>query len=217
MIVSIIIPVSNSMPHLVNTVESILKNTKYPFEIIFVESESTDGTKEYTDYLAKTNKKIKVYHTKKEGLVKAFNYGMKQTKNDVYLTHDDCIVPNLYKRDWLTSLVNASKGKNVAMSTTILAGGISDENYFKGFKWIGTWSMFIKRETLDKIGYLDENMCPGDDIDFCFRIYKAGLKIAICDFWIEHHRKSEHVENRTEYDKLVKKMGEYFRKKHNIR
>lgn len=41
--------------------------------------------------------------------------------------------------------------------------------------------VYIKREVLDKVGYLDEqfNQFGGDDLDYCIRVQKAGYKLAV--------------------------------------
>jgi len=60
----------------------------------------------------------------------------------------------------------------------------------------------------------DEHMGPGDDIEVCYRAFKAGLKFAVFPFWVQHHRLTEHgsVDN----PEIIKQKSDYFRKKHNI-
>lgn len=213
--VSIILPCYNSGEHLKYAIESIINNTKHPYELILVESESTDGTDKVCDEFAKRDN-IRVFHTKKEGITKAINFAIDQTDNDVYLTQDDVILPNLYGRDWLETLVNFSKQENCGVVTTINAGGVSGREYLNGFRWVGTWSLYIPRKTINKIGKLDELFSPGpgDDVDYSYRIVKAGLEIIQANFWVDHHRMTE---NFNDQPILCMRGAKKFREKHNIK
>ena len=71
--VTILLLARNSLPYIIYTIDSILNHTKTVYNILIVESESTDGTGEYLDWLASSNNNIEVLHTKKEGVIKAFN------------------------------------------------------------------------------------------------------------------------------------------------
>lgn len=214
--VTIILPCHNSGEHLFPAISSILQNTKYPFKLFLIESESTDKTADICDiYQQAFPDKIKVFHTKKEGLVKAINFGISQCDTDVYLTQDDVILPKLYQRDWLSELVKA-KGEGIGLISTIAGGGISGEDYINGMRWIGTWSMYIPRETINKVGLFDEDLGPGDDIDYCYRVYLLGLKIAIANFWVDHHRLTEHMVSNGDSEKLIKLMANKFRKKWSL-
>jgi GT2 family glycosyltransferase len=212
--VSVIIPVHNSMPHLKACIEALYSSTNYPFRLILIESESTDGTKEYCDSVALLYKNVEVYHTKKEGLTKALNFGIKMAGDDVYITQDDVIHFRLYGVDWLYELYTASQLEGIDFVTGLAGGGISGKEYLEGFKWIGTWNLFLPRKTINKLGLFDENLGPGDDIDYCYRAFKAGLKFSVFPFWVQHHRLTEHgsVDN----PEIIKQKAEYFRKKHNI-
>lgn len=217
--VVIILPCRNSGIHLRPAIHSILSNTEYNnWKLYLIESESTDGTAELCDEFQKLYaNKIKVFHTKKEGITKAINFGIRQTTNeDIYLTQDDVIIPKLYGRDWLTILNGISKGVNVGAVTTINGGGISGQDYIEGFKWTGTWSLYIPRKTIESIGLLDENFSPGpgDDIDYSFRIFNQGLIIPEANFWVDHHRQTENFNDNIEFEKI--RNAGYFRKKHNF-
>jgi GT2 family glycosyltransferase len=211
--VAIILPCHNSGKYIQIAIDALINRTQYPFKLILIESESTDGTAEVCDFYADTNKDIIVYHTKKEGLVKAINYGIQMAEDlDVYLMQDDIIVPRLFERDWLAELVKASKEKDCGIVVTLNAGGISGPDYINGLFWAGTWSTFIPRSTINKIGLFDENFSPGcgDDIDYSYRIYKDGLRLYMTDFWVEHHRKTEHF---NQSEELKKEHAKLFRKK----
>lgn len=211
--VTMILPVYNSGEHLVPAVESILHNTEYPFKLIIVESQSNDGSEKTCDkYAMNFPEKVEVYHTKREGLIKAINFGISKADGDVYLTQDDVILPKLYKRDWLTILHDIAQESNCGMVTTMGGYGISGPDYIDGFKWVGTWSCYIPRRTIKKVGNFDEAFSPGcgDDIDYSFRVFLSGLRIYLAQFWVDHHRMTEH-KNQDQF--IIKSHAEYFRNK----
>lgn len=71
--IAIIMCTHNGGEHIKHAIKSIINNTKTPYKLIIVESESTDGTDKVVDAWAKQFKQIEVYHTKKEGLNSSSN------------------------------------------------------------------------------------------------------------------------------------------------
>ena len=187
-----------------------------------VESESTDGTNLVCDNYAKKYDRIQVIHTKKEGITKATNTGIRAAGDlDVYLTQDDVILPDLYRRDWLDILVRVAefkkKDKDFGVITTINGGGISGPTYVDKMQWVGTWSLFLQRKTINKIGLFDEGfgVGPGDDIDYSYRLSQAGLKIIVVNFWVDHHRMTENFNDKL--SDVYKRNSKYFKKKWGLK
>jgi GT2 family glycosyltransferase len=216
-------PVCNDLVSFRLAVESLIRSTDHPFKLVIVESESTDGSKEYADLIPKLyHADIEIIHTKKEGPLKAYNLLFdiaKERKMDLLLTQTDVIFPRLYKRDWLQQFVRISDWPNVGIVTTMNGGGMSGPTYVEGFPWVGGWCTFIPIETIEKIGKFDENFLIGDgvDIDYSYRVVKAGLRILPTDYWVDHHMTNtrEH-EKRADLPEIQKKNSEYFKKKFNL-
>ena len=217
--VVIVMPVMNSGEHLRHALNSILRNTAYPsYRIIIVESESNDGTAELCDEYAKFNPKITVYHTKREGITKAINFAInKTTYEDVYLTQDDVLFVPLYKRDLISSFAKYAEKEDIGLITVSNGWGTSGKDYSEGFNWFGTWSLYIPRRTIEKVGLLDENFSPGpgDDIDYSYRVEKAGLfRSVLNNNWVDHHRLTENFNDHIE--DVKQRNAKYFREKHKI-
>jgi len=207
--VCIIIPVYNCSKWLKICLEHLYSSTDYPFILLLIESESTDGSAKFCDDFAIQHHNVKVIHSKREGLVKAINIGLKNSADmDVYLTQADVIHRRFYAIDWLGYL--AKESERFGAIVTLGAGGFSGKDYIDGLRWFGTWSVYLTRETINKVGLLDERFGPGDDIDYTYRCYKEGIKIGEAPFWVEHHRLTEHYGDDPE---LARRMGEQFRKK----
>jgi len=219
-------PVHNDFEYFRYAVDSLIRSTDFPFTLIIIESESTDGSKEYADLLPKIykNKSIEVIHTKKQGPLKAYNKLFDialERKSDLLLTQTDVIFPRLFRRDWLLEFVKISKMPSVGIITTINGGGISGPAYTQGFRWAGGWCTYIPHKTIRKIGKYDENFIIGDgvDIDYSYRIFKEGLQIVFTNYWVDHHYMSSHSNEQLEHEKLEeikRKNATYFRRKFNI-
>lgn len=218
--VAIIIPVHNGLIYLKECVSSIMSNTHFQnYRIIFVESESTDGSKEYIKLLSVLYpNKITHLETKKEGLVAAINRGLHETKSDedILLTQIDVIFPNLYDK-CLIGFMNfiADTCPKPGIITTAGGGGISDESYMLGLHWVGTWCMYIMREVYEAIGDFDINYNPGcgDDIDYSYRAGISGFPIYNLIYTVNHHRAGEHL---VDNEKLKEEHTKYFRKKFKL-
>jgi len=126
------------------------------------------------------------------------------------------IVPKLYGRDWLYEMSETAKKENIGIVATINGGGISGSGYLNGLRWIGTWSMYIPRRTINKVGLFDENMNIGEDIDYTYRVHLAKLDIITLNLWFEHHqlRTSPHQPQDSE---TIKKAEKYFKAKHKLK
>jgi len=193
--VAIIIPIHNSGVEFIKlALQMLYRSTDYPFELYLIESESTDGSSELCDQLAREKPNIKVFHIPKKGLANAVNFGIKMSEPyDVYLTQPDVAHTRLVAYDWLRYAVNCSKNEGYGVLPTINAGGVSGPDYVDGMNWFGTWSVFITRETINKVGLFDEQFSPGDDIDYTYRCQLANIKMASLPFWFEHHRLTKHI------------------------
>jgi glycosyltransferase involved in cell wall biosynthesis len=221
--VAIIIPNLNGIDALPETIESILRTTRYAnYRIIIVDGGSDDGTQHYLRYLEARYNHITVVYGKKEGATKAINEGLKLTQpdEDVILTQNDVVFPFLHSNCWLTRLVIiANSNLNIGAVCTLDALKWAGPSYFDGFPFAGTWCFYIPRRTIEKIGIFDEGFSPGpgDDIDYNFRIALEGQKLALADFAVDHHRTTEHGYDRGEEAEQVKATNaQYFRKKHGL-
>ena len=105
-LISIIIPVYNSMDCLERCVTSIQKQTYPNLEIIIVDDGSTDNTGALAEKLALPDKRIKVLHKENGGSSSARNMGLGVAKGEYigFVDADDYIEPMMYERLLIAAL-----------------------------------------------------------------------------------------------------------------
>lgn len=192
----------NNLPLLKQCIDSIKANTAVPHRICVVDQGTTDGT---AGYLAGLGDGIDVITSPENlGFVLGNNRVMERYPDrDIVLLNDDTIV----KRNWLRALrACAYEGAHTGIVGAKLvypdgrlqeAGGEifrdgsgrnigknddSDRyiyNVRKDVDYCSGACLYIKREVLDKVGYLDPIFSPAywEDTDLCFRARKAGYRV----------------------------------------
>jgi len=219
--VSIICPTWNKLEFLKPMMESIERNTKWPFELIVVDNASDDGTQEY---VLNSGLKMDGQYIRNEdnkGFAIPNNQGAKVAKgNFICLLNNDTIVT----KGWLTAMMKVfSEEKAVGMvgarlihpgSGTIQHAGIfehassklPDHIYFKKpmnyapamirkqyFAVTGACAITPK-SLFNELGGFDERYwCGWEDMDYCQKVRAKGHRI-----YYEPKSLAYHYESRTE-------------------
>jgi len=122
------------------------------------------------------------------------NEGLKESLDNydseyVLLTNDDIQVGPM--TDWaiqMTMIMDKFKDIGAVGPLTNRACGwsvLNEQNCLKGnidfFKvpYISFFFILLRKEAIKKVGYLDENLPGGDDLDLSFRLIDAGYSVAI--------------------------------------
>lgn len=109
-LVSIIIPVFNVRPYLVEALDSVLAQTYTNLEIIIIDDGSTDGSGEICDEYAEKDARVQVIHQENKGLSNARNVGLDRMTGEtvVFLDPDDA-----YHPDYVNVMTDAMLRENV--------------------------------------------------------------------------------------------------------
>ncbi len=120
--ISIIMPVYNSIPFLKNAIEDILAQTYKDIELICVDDGSTDKSKEVLRYFMATDTRVTVFEQDHKGAGEARNYGMDHATGEfiIFLDADD-----RYRKNMLETLV--TKAKESEADITLCDGVIFDD------------------------------------------------------------------------------------------
>ena len=93
---------SNNLPECLKALEDQHNVEELDWEVLVVDNNSTDNTKEVVEnYARKSTIKIRYAHEKQQGLNYARNLGMREEKGDYFSYVDDDIVVN---KVWLRSI-----------------------------------------------------------------------------------------------------------------
>jgi len=206
---SIVIVAYNELKYTKFCIESVLKYTQFPYKLVLVDNGSTDGTE---DYFRSMDGAVVIRNETNAGFPCGANAGLRAADGAyMVLLNNDTIVTD----GWLTKLVQAAESDE----TVGLVGPLTNhskgaqllerrefgdrreiEEYAErvASRNAGQWRvtnglagfcMLIKREVVERIGYLDERFGIGnfEDDDYCVRARQAGFDLLIAmDCFIYH-------------------------------
>ncbi|HGY54755.1 MAG TPA: glycosyltransferase [Caldithrix abyssi] len=239
-LVSIIMLTYNALDYTKKCVDSILKHTTHPYEIVFVDNASTDGTKKYLRGLTQKHKHIKVLFNKKNrGFAAANNQAVRKAKGDyVMILNNDVLVAD----GWLKGLVKALEADEkigmVGPLTNKISGlqmvadvPYSDEQGFYEYartfrrqyggnitprRRIAGFAMLMKKNLYQQVGGFDESYGTGnyEDDDLCLKVRRAGYAIMVDEGTFIHHYGSQTFKaNRIDILQSLDEKGKVFKQK----
>lgn len=235
-LVSIIIPVYQSVKYLERAVLSILAQTYRPIEVLLVDDGSEKRVGMICDKLAKKYEEVKVFHREHLGVSAARNYGIEQAKGKYiqFVDADDVICANMTEQ-----LVDTLQENHTYMSVC----GYEVKNGQKSRKeriWekadftgvVGTEKLYeiVKSDVLSVVWnklYIrerirhkfDESLILCEDSVFCTEYFLDNPRLAICPkILYRYYLNSENMQlkgQRVSGYKGIKKY--YFRNKKLIK
>jgi GT2 family glycosyltransferase len=203
---SIIVVTHNNLKYTRQCLESIIRITDYyPFELIVVDANSTDGTLEY---LCSVPEVRLVRLEKNYPYSYSINRGIEAAKGEFlcFMNNDTIIV----QPEWLNILIECAKSE---ARIGIVGPRLCSQNLVDGTRrdqeglpryilpdgsHVNIWSsndtvtpctyvvgacFLVKRKLIDDIGLFDEGFFFAyDETDYCLRAWKAGRKV-VCNTW----------------------------------
>lgn len=199
-IISIIVPVRNSENTLSECLLSILNNEYKNFEVIVVDNNSNDNSKNIiTDFVKKDNR-FKYVFENKTGRGKARNKGLNYVKNEIILmTDSDCVVPKYWITEMIKPIIN--ENENIVMgyqencqknyfSVMEQNEDLKRTNIKSNSKYINnldTKNFAAKKSILQEYRF-DENLKAMEDWDLYIRLKYKGIKIRFLrDIKVKHY------------------------------
>lgn len=186
--ISLITTVLNEEKSIEAFLNSIIKQTKKPDEVIIVDGGSTDRTYEILKRYAKKYKWIKVYQVKGASIGKGRNIAIEKAKNEIIAVTDaGCILD----KNWLKNITKPFKDKKVDVVVGIYKPYYTNDfEYFQGLVVVppaekifmnpsrmSSRSIAFKKKIWKKVGgYPDFK--TGEDTEFNIKLIKAKAKFA---------------------------------------
>ncbi|MNK41042.1 putative glycosyltransferase EpsJ [compost metagenome] len=186
---SVVIPLYNKQNYIAGTLQSVLAQTFTDFEIIIINDVSTDNSLAVAQKFSDSRIKI-IKHPLNKGLSASRNTGIKNAEASfvAFLDADDIWKPQFLEKihELTLSFPNADlfgtkyeeiyHDKVIEFPLQIETGIIND--FFKKElnKHIYCYSSIcIRKEAFDKIGFFNENISVGEDVDFNVRANLACI------------------------------------------
>ncbi|RUT29149.1 glycosyltransferase family 2 protein [Paenibacillus zeisoli] len=210
---SIIIPTFNSRELLMNCIDSIEANTPMPYEIIVVDNASTDGT---VEALRRRGGGIRVgVHQANLGFARAVNTGLMMSKGqNIAWLNPDMLVTEYWLNNMLLCLESRPDIGAVGPVTNNIEGPQQMEvsyntaaemrtfaakyNQKDSRRWeltdrLASFCVLMKRETLEKTGYFDEDyrLRNVENNDWMIRLRYLGRVMVIAGDSFIHHVTSQ--------------------------
>ena len=215
--ISTIIPVFNSERYIEDTLDSIVKQTYMPYEILIIDDASNDNTFNICKRLQKIYKNIKVISLKKNmGVSYVRNLGIKKARGNYihFIDADDTIEKNMYE----DIIANISAEKDIIITGSIhnernekykyipKFKNITDTNELKDFLLTNcisgrrdifnfVWNKLYKVEFLKKNDIkFDENVYLGEDFLFNCKCFKTTNNILVLNkAYYNYMRRPNHI------------------------
>lgn len=220
---SVIVLSWNGETYLPDCLNAVMAQSHAPHEVILVDNASTDGS---VELVAANFPQVRIiYNDENLGFAGGMNVGLKEATGDIaVLLNQDTVV----REDWLAELVKAMEtderigiagckilypdGQTIQHAGSYLEYPLGlAHHYGYGEPDQGQWdeqqeveyvtgaAMAIRREMLERIGYLDGDFFPAyfEDADICFRARQAGYKVVYIPTAILLHRESASMEMET--------------------
>lgn len=179
--ISVIIPAYNREKHIDRCLQSILNQTVAVYEIIVVDDCSSDGTRECVRKFSDNNVKlIELDHN--SGAQTARNRGIREAKGDwiAFCDSDDEWLPDKLERQ--IARLEKSRRLVCAGGAKVLQNNKTTERWIEGNSgyvfhevllaqtYLLFQTLLVKKECLQNINYLDENVSAYQEWDTAIRL-----------------------------------------------
>jgi glycosyltransferase involved in cell wall biosynthesis len=201
LLISVIIPCRNEEKFIANCLNSLIKQDwpKEKLEILVVDGNSEDGTREIVKNFTKDFSFIKIFDNPKKFTPFGLNIGIREAKGEIIMridAHAD------YEKNYISKCVkyliefnadnvggviktlpaeNTIVAKAIAISLSSQFGAVSDFRIGSNSqKEVDTvFGGCYRKEVFEKIGFFNEKLIRSQDLEFNLRLKKAGGKIIL--------------------------------------
>lgn len=200
---SVIISTHNRAADLRNCLTALSEqasNNDLNFEVIVVDNNSSDQTKELARSYSSVDVRFKYFFEPEHGKSFALNRGLRESSGEIIaITDDDCIP----EKDWLQKIYRYFQ--NDSELDLILGGAkfANKEPFFLSkdiFRGNGL-NLSFKKRLIDDVGNFDTYLGPGsigfsaEDTNFVYRCMLKGKRIAVVDDIEVIHKERESLQH----------------------
>lgn len=219
-LVSVVITTKNSSRTLKKCLESIKKQNYENIELLVVDNNSTDSTKEIANKFTSN-----VFNLGPERSAQR-NFGVKKSKGSCVLVHDSDIYFHLNSVKECVEVCEKENCDAVILPEKSIGEGFwtkvkaFERSFYVGNDYIEA-ARFFRKDIFLKLGGYDENLYAGEDWDLTNRLRDDGYKIGRSKSFLEHDEgrlsffgssKKKKYYSKNFFEVYAKKNPEYFKK-----
>jgi glycosyltransferase involved in cell wall biosynthesis len=233
--ISILIPCYNASHTLNEAIESMLNQTFTDFEIIAVDDDSEDNTKNILEDWAIRDHRVKVFSKDHSGIIETLNYGLKYCTAE-YIARMDADDRSHHER--LAEQIAFLDAHSKIGLVSCLVKGFPQQDVREGFRvyidWLNSLKsnheiqrelyvespfphpsvVFRKQVILEVGGYQEHGWA--EDYDLWLRMAQAGIKFAkvpsVCLEWREHPERLTRKDSRYSLENFLRAKAYYLMK-----
>jgi len=176
--ISVVMPVFNGEPFIAEAIESVLAQSRPASELIVVDDGSTDGSAAEVERFGE----VKLIRTENRGPAAARNTGVAESSGDLitFLDADDLMKPDRLERQAAALEGDPSAGFALGRGDVVMEPGVEPPAWLEEEKRAYMqMSLFTTKDAFERVGPFDEELRLGDDTDWLFRAFEAGLRPAL--------------------------------------
>ena len=222
--VSCIVPIYNSAESIIDTVNSILKQTFKNIEVILVDDGSTDKSGDIIDGLVKKDERIKIIHKKNGGVSSARNAGIQASvgKYICFVDADDMLSDVFLEKcihileqcdcDVVRTNYYINREKKIIINNNQLlhiSGSPNDavfNDLIKSYKYNSVWGQLIKKSCISVC--FNEDIIMAEDFLFNYYLLKNCKSIYLLEDCLYYYTAStKGINYNGDYDKVLRKIN----------
>lgn len=196
---SIVLPVRNEERHIAEVLNQLIEQDYPPdrLEILVMDGGSADRTLEIVAEYSKKNSLIRLLDNPEVLSSAARNLGAKQAKGEIVVYIDGhCQIPDKNLLKSIVSCFEKSGADCLGRAQPLISGnkkitqaialarasafGHNPDSFiysnYEGFVDPTTCGAVYKKSVFEKVGFFDEDFDACEDVEFNYRVHKAGLK-----------------------------------------
>lgn len=181
-LISVVLPVFNGAPYLVDAIESVRAQSYKPIELIVVNDGSTDNTAE----IATNFHDIRYSYQSNKGFASARNAGLKIARGDfiAFIDSDDIWLPDKLKSQMSFLSKHADVGYVISwirnFSDHATEGCNENHRIPLPENQIGIATMLVRKTVFDCVGHFNTHFHYGTaDLDWCARAKDLNIRKVI--------------------------------------
>lgn len=239
---SIVIPLYNKQESIIHTLQCVLDQVFDKYEVLVVDDGSTDSSVAHVKDFLSIDSRINLLHKENGGVSSARNEGIRHAKYEyiAFLDADDFWEPTYLEEQakmiidfpeasmWGLSWYNIIDNQKIPQTHNISPDfrGFIPEYWEHELQVFWTGAIVIRKTVFQRIGYFDERIHFGEDLDMWYRIVLnysvAFYNMPLTNYFLDAENRAmrkeialnEHlpyfIEKFAEYRKTNKEFRRYF-------